>query len=106
VRRIHRDQAIQTVARRVDSLAAELELEAGDAEQVPAGARISAGKLGAWRGSLPAQADSVVNCSPVSMHPVTGVAGEPDHAAIQVCALPGSFDGRAVSLIAYPSSQS
>ena len=32
-RRIHRDEAVETVARRVDALAAELELEARDAEQ-------------------------------------------------------------------------
>src|SRR5713226_1633605 len=37
--------------------------------RVPAGARISAGKLGSVEMSLPAQAASVVNCSPVTCMP-------------------------------------
>jgi hypothetical protein len=36
---------------------------------VPAGARISAGKLGSVEMSFPAQAASVVNCSPVTCMP-------------------------------------
>src|SRR5262244_3561190 len=38
-------------------------------KSVPAGARISAGKFGRVARSLPAHADSVVNCSPVSCMP-------------------------------------
>ena len=50
---------------------------------VPAGARISAGKLGSVARSLPNTADSSVKRSPTSCMPSPGVAGEADHYAVE-----------------------
>jgi hypothetical protein len=94
-RRIHRDQAIQTIARRIDAQAPELELEAGDSEQRPGrganlrgevrqGREVVSGPRG-FRGELLTR----------QLHAVTRIAREPDHGAIQLLAtLPGSLDGR------------
>ena len=54
-------------------------------KSVPAGARISAGKLGSVARSLPAHADSVVNCSPVSCMP------SPESPANRITARSSSF---------------
>jgi hypothetical protein len=66
---IHRDQTVEAIARRVDALAAELQLEARDAEQ-SAGRRANLRREVRQGGEVVARPrDSVVNCSPVSCIP-------------------------------------
>ena len=66
---VHRDQDVGVIARRGDVGGRELDLERGDPVDVPAGARISAGKSGRVARSLPRTAVAEVNRSPVSCIP-------------------------------------
>ena len=50
---------------------------------VPAGARISAGKLGSVARSLPNAARELREAIADELHAVAGVAGEPDHDAVE-----------------------
>ena len=68
-RRIHRDQHVGLVAGGENFAAGKIKLEAADSGQRARGARISAGKSGSVAISLPASADSVVNCIPVNCIP-------------------------------------
>ena len=59
--------------------------------RVPAGARISAGKSGRVAVSLPKRRADEVNWVARQLHPVAGVAGEPDHDPVEL--------GRCCSLV-------
>ncbi len=68
-RRVHGDEGIEEIARRMDVAAAEMNLEAGDARKGAGGARISAGKSGSVLMSLPSMAEVCVNCVPANCMP-------------------------------------
>ena len=75
-RRVHRHQDVELVAGRVDALAAELELEARDAEERAGGARISAGKFGSVASVVAGPGRLGGELLAGELHAVAGVPGE------------------------------
>ena len=68
----------------------------------PAGARISAGKSGSVEMSLPRRAVSEVNCEPVELHAVAGVARKADDHLVELldglaCSRPRHRYSRSIS---------
>ncbi len=81
--RIHRDETVEAVTRRVDALAPELQLEARDAEE-RAGRRADLGRKIRQRGEIVARPRGLGReLFAGELHAVAGVAGEPDHCPIQ-----------------------
>ena len=92
-RRVHRDEDARLVARREDVVVGEVDLEARHAGSEPAGARISAGKSGSVARSFPKSGRLAREAIARELHPVAGVAGEPDHDPFEV------LDGLAVATV-------
>ena len=77
-RRIHRHEHVRCVARREDVVVGEVELEAGDARQRARG-RTDLGREIREGGEVVAEERRLRGHPPArELHPVTGVAGEPD----------------------------
>jgi len=92
--RIHRHQAVETVARRVHALAAELQLEAGDAEQ-------RAGRGADLGGEVRQRGDVIARPRRLGgellarqLHAIAGVSGEADHGALKLAPRFGPLHGR------------
>ena len=68
-RRVHRDEHVRRVARRVDLVGREVELEAGDAEQRAGGRADLGGEVGERRDVVAGFAGLRANSVPVSCMP-------------------------------------
>ena len=79
--RVHRHQRVELIARRVDPLAAELELEARHAEQRAGGGPDLGGEVGQRRDVVAGPRRLGRELLAGHLHAVARVAGEPDHGA-------------------------
>ena len=78
-RGVHGHQRVELVARRIDPLAAELKLEARDAEQRAGGRADLGGEIRQRRDVVPGPRRLGGELLARDLHAVAGVAGEPDH---------------------------
>ena len=83
-RRVHRDEDARLVARREDVVVREVDLEAGHAGK-RAGGRTDLGReVGKRREVVPEDGRLAREAIARELHPVAGVAGEPDHDPFEV----------------------
>ncbi len=90
--RVHRHQRIELVSRRVDALAPELELEAGDTEQRPGGRPDLRREVGQRRNVIAGPGRLRGELLAGDLHAIARVPGEPDHGPRE----------RATGLLGYP----
>ena len=83
-RRVHRDQHVGRVTRRVDLRRREVELEARDAEQAAGGCADLGREVGERRDVVAGFRRGLRELGSGELHAVAGVADEPDHDPVQV----------------------
>src|SRR5439155_16319252 len=92
--RVHRHQAVEAVAGRVDALAAELQLEAGDTEERAGGSADLGGEVRQGRDVVAGPRRLGGELLAGELHAVAGVSGKADDGALKLAPRLGSLRGR------------
>jgi len=82
--RVHRDEHARLIAGREDVVVREVDLESRDAGQRARRCADLRGKVGQRREVVPEDRSLAREAIAGELHPVTGVAGEPDHDPFEV----------------------
>jgi hypothetical protein len=81
--RVHRNQGVDGIARRVDLAAPEVDLEPGDTGQRPRGGADLGGVVGEGREVVSEQGGGVGELVARDLHAVSGVSGKPDDGGLE-----------------------